>query len=166
MGQPDRLLRSEPAAEVLLVDPNDRSRIARLHHMQIGAWIMVATAGLFAITVFSLWPRQFAENPWVGAIGVSAILVTEVTALVLNKRTVLLSSPLTRRELNTYPGDVATRIRIGLSTLMPAGIGEGQCCPQSVALDRRLGQRHADCWDTVAAARGAKSAATHAPHQS
>lgn len=154
----DRLLRIDRTAdgvktEVLLVDPVDRPRLRRAARLNRALWwgfLWASAIGVLA-GVF-LNARDEPSIPVVLGF-IFAFSVWTVFAIVAPRLSIEPTAPLTRFELDAYSGAVATDIRLGLASLMPAGIDVGQCCPTDVAIDPASAVAHHACWMRVVHAR-------------
>lgn len=154
----DRLLRIDLTAEgvkpeVLLVDPVDRPRLRRAVRINRALWWVFLWASVIGVLagVF-LNARDEPSIPVVLGFIVTFSVWT-VFAIVAPRLSIEPTAPLTREELDAYSGAVATDIRFGLASLMPAGIDVGQCRPIEVAIDPASAAVHNECWMRVVHAR-------------
>lgn len=144
--------RSRP--EILLVDPIDRSKLRRSARLSSVLTVVVVVLMSFAV-IGSVLLTQSAGEPSGLALGALLLCVLGFSGGLLATRwlTIKPRSPLTRGELDSYPGHIAAPIRFGLAGLMPRGIGPNECRPTDVALDAAAEDSHRKCWAFVSAAR-------------
>lgn len=153
-----RRLNLETGSDLILLSPRDATRYARNTQLRAA----VAYPGVFLL-LFGLLAVTYAQvvsgfDPALGLVGVigTVALAAGIGAALLVTfalRVTPVDDPLTHAELDSYPGDVATTIRVGLAGLMPGGIGPGEYRPLAVARNRGLRRKYENGWDSVEIAR-------------
>lgn len=154
----NRFVRVDAGSELLLLSPRDAERYVRKARLRAAVaypGVVLLWFGLLAVTYAQVTSDFDPALGVVGLLGAGALGAGIIAALltVFAFRVTPVVEPLTRAELDGYPGGPATAIRFGLAELMPDGIGPGECRPLAVARNRTLRPRYESCWNSVESAR-------------